>query len=132
MMRNKVRRTICANLARIRNIRRHPQRVIAETLSISQSFYSDLEAGKSPITAVQLAVLAEFFCVPIQAFYERLSTLDEEPLFINEKCKWLGEQLEHYKYMNDLQLTRIAELEGKVRRKDEKINLLLQKEYNQL
>jgi len=76
----KIRDIICANLVRIRVSRRYSQREISSVLSIKQPSYRNIEMGHTLISAAQLAVLANFYRLPVALFYQN-DTIPGSDLF---------------------------------------------------
>jgi len=70
MERNRLNTIISRNLLLVRQQRRFSQSDIATVLAIKQPSYNRMESGKTHISADQLALLAEFYELPITAFFE--------------------------------------------------------------
>ncbi|SEK63938.1 helix-turn-helix domain-containing protein [Parapedobacter koreensis] len=121
----QLKHIICTNLSRIRAARRYSQREVAAVLSIKQPSYRNMEVGITYISAIHLALLADFYRIPIQDFYQSEMELDAGISSSKEQTERLKEQLQNSKVLLGVYEKRIEELEAKVRRKDTKIESLL-------
>lgn len=106
--------TISANLISIRKTRRLSQREIAEILSVKQSSYSNMETGTTPISGVNLGVLADFYDISVAWFFQNHRTAVADA----------GLPAGFYEM-------RVGELEAKVRYMDAKIESLLARNGSQ-
>ena len=73
--------------ARIRNLRlRHklPQTALGEQLSVTFQQIQKYEKGSNRVSAGNLAQLAKFFGVPVQAFYSEVRSINANPVRRNE------------------------------------------------
>lgn len=121
----KLKNTIATNLMRIRMARRYSQREMAAVLDIKQPSYRDLEIGHTQINAVQLAILADFYHVPIQLFYQSDMLRDTTCLESESPNSPTEESQLQYKKQLETYAKRITELEGKLQQIDSKIDALL-------
>ncbi|MEC3882043.1 helix-turn-helix domain-containing protein [Parapedobacter sp. 10938] len=80
MERNRLNTIISRNLLLVRQERRFSQSYIATVLAIKQPSYNRMESGRTHISADQLALLAEFYELPINVFYEPRKTLPNRKL----------------------------------------------------
>lgn len=80
MERNHLNAIISRNLLLVRQQRRLSQSEIAAVLHIKQPSYNRMESGKTHISADQLAMLAEFYQLPITAFFEVHRKITEQRL----------------------------------------------------
>ena len=104
---------ISANLISIRNARRLSQREVAEVLSVKQSSYSNMETGITPISGVNLGLLADFYDIPVAWFFQ------------NHRTAATDSRLPTGFYE-----MRVGELEAKVKYMDAKIESLLARNGN--
>jgi len=123
----KIRDIICANLVRMRVSRRYSQREISSVLSIKQPSYGNIERGHTLISAAQLAVLANFYRLPVALFYQEDMALGTDLSHAVAQYERLCEQVKNYKTTLEIYQKRIDELDAKVKRKDAKIESLLTK-----
>ncbi|MFC7526928.1 helix-turn-helix domain-containing protein [Parapedobacter sp. GCM10030251] len=97
--------------------RRYSQREISSVLSIKQPSYGNIERGHTLVSAAQLAILADFYRVPVALFYQS-DTVPGSDLFQESRLhEQLCEQIKDYKTMLEIYQKRIEELEAKVTRK---------------
>ena len=122
---NQLKKTICDNLLRIRKAQRFSQQNLADVLNITQPSYRDLEMGQRTISAVQLGLVADFYRIPVDFFYR--PDADPRVNFLEEtgSLARLREQLEICRAASRIHVARNEELEAKVKRKDRKIDELL-------
>ena len=80
MERNRLNVIISRNLLQIRQQRRFSQSEIATVLAIKQPSYNRMESGKTHISADQLALLAEFYDLPVSVFFEHRPNLADQKL----------------------------------------------------
>src|SRR3546814_1781843 len=78
MERNRLNTIISRNLLLIRQERRYSQNDIATVLTIKQPSYNRMESGRTHISADQLALLAEFYRLPVSVFFEPCKTLSKK------------------------------------------------------
>lgn len=123
-METQLKSNVAVNLMRVRVARRCSQREIAAVLSIKQSSYRDIEIGNTQINAVRLAILADFYRIPVQAFFEKGMATDAAVYNDKETGQRMNERLFYYKTLIDVYSKRLAELESKLRRRDAKIEAL--------
>ncbi len=69
MERDSLNTLISKNLIVVRNQKRFSQNEIAAILRIKQPSYNRMESGKTRVSADQLAVLAEFYGLPVDFFF---------------------------------------------------------------
>lgn len=76
---------VCAQIKRIRNKKSLSQQEVAARLYISQTSYSQMEAGKRKIDIERVAALAKLFDVPVSYFFEALPEGNNKKKTRNEK-----------------------------------------------
>ena len=72
-------------IRQIREAKKLSQKLVAEHLGISQSYYNDLEQGKTKLRADSLPLLAQFLHVDIRCFFETELSYDKHLSIIEEK-----------------------------------------------
>ncbi|SEN74330.1 hypothetical protein SAMN05216436_1216 [bacterium A37T11] len=124
MMINKIRQNISSNLVKLRNLNRYSQDQIAAVLSIKQPSYCEMESSVTKIRAEQLYILANFYKISIESFF--CDGNDFQSLHCSQdKTLKLESELANSKVINNILIARNLELEDKVKRKDAKIESLI-------
>lgn len=115
---NQLKKTICDNLLKMRSERNYSQRYVGQILSVSQPAYKKMEDGKTFINAGQLSILADFYRVPLEAFYKKIMDFTVDSYKTREQYEQLNEQLRNANMLLDVYRKRIAELEEKAAGED--------------
>lgn len=123
-MKKSKHETITTNLVKVRLWQRYSQVEIATILGIRQSSYNKMEAGNTRIGGDQLGILAEFYKIDVNIFYNdeiNLNTISTSSIEDYERVKVaLAHQMVHAQILKK----RVDELEEKLERRNLKIVLL--------
>ena len=83
---SELRQSISSNLLKFRKKHRYSQQNVAWALHITQSYYHQLETGKSPMSAHHLYLLAHFYEVTVLQLISKECGHDEEFVY----CPYLN------------------------------------------
>lgn len=121
--------TIGIKIRKVREIKNFSQQYVADKLSVSQSTYSDIENGKTPISEEKLTLIANILDVSVDVIKE----FNDQVVFnsciqsgyINHNYIQPVEKIEQlYKDMLEIQEKRIADMLLVIESKDKLIALL--------
>ncbi len=121
--------TLGLKIRKVREIKNFSQQYVADKLSVSQSTYSDIENGKTPISEEKLTLIANILDVSVDVIKE----FNDQVVFnsciqsgyINHNYIQPVEKIEQlYKDMLEIQEKRIADMLLVIESKDKLIALL--------
>lgn len=112
-MERRINKIIGFNLYRVRMMHRYSQRDIAMVLYIKQPSYNRMEAGTARISAAQLHMLADFYDIRVDDFYQETLSREGAARDPVRENNHLRELVRKYKLANSMLQTRNFELERK-------------------
>lgn len=90
----ELRQCISINLLKLRKKHRYSQQNVAWALHITQSYYHQLETGKSPTSIYHLHLLALFYETKVEQFLRKDCTHEEDYMYCPYLNKFRQNELE--------------------------------------
>lgn len=125
-------RALGIKIRKIRELRNFSQDYVADKLSLSQSYYSDLENGKKPVSEKKLDLISKIFEVDpevIKSFNDHvIFNSCQQSGYINTKnINPLDQVIELYTKLTHSKDERIKDLQNIIKEKNEIIEALKSK-----